>query len=283
MRHRVGGKRAEKLLQFGEPMKLAHGKKNFHLTALPAGHILGSAMAWIESDGETLLYTGDFKLRPGLAAEPCEPRPADYLIMETTFGLPRYVFPPEPEVRRDLIQFCRDALAEGVTPVLLAYSLGKSQELLAGLHHADLPIAIHKETGRLTRIYEHFGEKFPTYRIFDGQNATGAVLVMPPQAKRSTLFQHLDKVRTAVITGWAMDSSCRFRSGTDAAFALSDHADFPGLIEMVRQVNPKKVFTLHGFAAPFARVLREMGFDAHALSEADQFDLALGLQSISMA
>jgi Cft2 family RNA processing exonuclease len=79
-----------------------------------------------------------------------------------------------------------------------------------------------------------------------------------------------------------MDSGCRFRSGTDAAFALSDHADFPGLIEMVRRVNPKKVFTLHGFAAPFARELREMGFDAHALSEPDQLDLALGLQSTSL-
>lgn len=277
MRHRLGGKRQETLLAYGQPLELAQGPTPFRLTLLPAGHILGSAMALVEAHGESLLYTGDFKLRPGLAAQPCQPACADYLIMETTFGLPRYVFPEEATVWQEIIQFCRATLAENATPVLFAYSLGKSQELLAGLSTAGLPITLAKETARLTRIYEHFGQSFPPYRVFDGQNAAGTVLITPPQAKRSILFQQLDRVRTAVVTGWAMDSGCRFRSGTDAAFALSDHADFPGLIELVRRVQPKKVFTLHGFAAPFARTLRELGFDAQALSEPEQLDLALGV------
>lgn len=277
MRHRLGGRRRERLLDYGQPIDLAYGGTPFRLTLLPAGHILGSAMAFVEARGESLLYTGDFKLHRGLAAEPCQPCRADYLIMETTFGLPRYVFPPEEKVWPEIIQFCRTALADNVTPVLLAYSLGKSQELLAGLSAADVPVALHKETARLTRIYEHFGQRFPPYRVFDGQNAVGAVLIAPPQARRSILFQQLDRIRTAVVTGWAMDSGCRFRSGTDAAFPLSDHADFPGLIEFVRRVQPRKVFTLHGFAAPFARTLRELGFDAQALSEPEQLDLALGV------
>jgi Cft2 family RNA processing exonuclease len=283
MRHRLGGNRREHLLAYGQPLDLLHATTPFRLTLLPAGHILGSAMALVETCGESLLYTGDFKLRPGLAAVPCQPCRADYLIMETTFGLPRYVFPEEPEVWRAVIEFCRAALADNVTPVLFAYSLGKSQELLAGLNAAGIAIALAKETARLTRIYEHFGHKFPPYRIFDGQNAAGAVLIAPPQAKRSILFQQLDRIRTAVVTGWAMDSGCRFRSGTDAAFALSDHADFPGLIELVRQVQPKKVFTLHGFAAPFARTLRDLGFDAQALSEPEQLDLALGVPAAESA
>ena len=73
-------------------------KKPSHFTAPPAGHILGSAMAFIEWRDETLLYTGDFKLRPSLAAEKPEARHADWLIMETTFGLPCYQFPPETTV-----------------------------------------------------------------------------------------------------------------------------------------------------------------------------------------
>jgi Cft2 family RNA processing exonuclease len=283
MRHRLGGKRREKILAYGQSLDLVHDQTPFQLTLLPAGHILGSAMALVEARGESLLYTGDFKLRPGLAAEICEPRGADYLIMETTFGLPRYVLPAESGVWQELIQFCRTTLAEGATPVLLAYSLGKSQELLAGLQAAGLPIALHKETAKLTRIYEHFGQQFPAYRIFDGRNAVDAVLIAPPQARRSVLFQQLDRVRTAVVTGWAIDSGCRFRSGTDAAFPLSDHADFPGLIELVKRVRPKKVFTLHGFAAPFARTLRELGFDAQALSEPEQLDLALGVPSAATA
>ena len=73
-----------------------------------------------------------------------------------------------------------------------------------------------------------------------------------------------------------MDKSCRFRYRADAAFPFSDHADFPGLVELVRQVEPKQVFTLHGFAADFAQSLRELGFDAQAISENEQLMLPLG-------
>jgi Cft2 family RNA processing exonuclease len=240
-------------------------------------------MAFIEADGQSLLYTGDFKLRPNLCAEACEPRQADYLVMETTFGRPQYKLPPEADVWRDLLVFCRNALAEGATPVLFAYSLGKSQELLAGLREVDAPIVLHKDAAKLTRIYEHFGCRFPPYAVFDGTNATNAILIAPPQSSRSILFQQLGKTRTAVVTGWAMDSSCRFRSGTDAAFPLSDHADFPSLIEFVKRVAPKRVFTLHGFAADFARTLRELGFNAQALSEQEQLDLPLGVAADHLA
>src|SRR5207249_2152395 len=98
----------------------------FALTLLPAGHIFGSAMSLIEANGETLLYTGDFKLRPGLSAEPCEPHQADILVMETTYGRPQYVFPPAAEVMKGVIRFCREALDNDETAVLLGYSLGKS-------------------------------------------------------------------------------------------------------------------------------------------------------------
>src|SRR5205807_7453192 len=70
--------------------------------------------------------------------------------------------------------------------------------------------------------------------------------------------------------------NCRFRYQCDAAFALSDHADFPDLIELVKKVNPKRVLTLHGFAADFAQTLRDLGYDASPLSEEEQFTLAFG-------
>lgn len=283
MRHRLGGKRTERIVRWGETVSLAGGHAPFQLTLLPAGHILGSAMAFIEAGGESLLYTGDFKLRPGLAAEACTPRPADILVMESTFGRPRYTFPPEADVWRELHGFCQAALADGTTPVLLAYSLGKTQELLAGLRTTGLPVALHKEAAKLTRIYEHFGHSFPAYEIGPAANAAGKVLIAPPQIARAALLDAVGPVRTAVVTGWAMDSGCRYRAGTDAAFPLSDHADFPSLIEFVRRVAPRKVFTVHGFAADFARTLRELGFDAQALSEPEQLDLPLGVRSRDLA
>ena len=94
MRARLGGRRREHLLEFGETRAF----RDCAITLLPAGHILGSAQSFVESAAGTLLYTGDFKLRAGLSAEPAQWRHADTLIMETTFGLPKYVMPPTEEV-----------------------------------------------------------------------------------------------------------------------------------------------------------------------------------------
>ena len=105
MKLRLGGRRLEHVLPFWEAREFGSNGSRFRLTLLPAGHILGSAMALVEAGGERLLYTGDFKLRPGAAAEVCELQPADILVMETTFGRPRYVFPPDAEIWSDMAGF----------------------------------------------------------------------------------------------------------------------------------------------------------------------------------
>src|SRR5678815_293906 len=98
MRARLAGEWTEQVLPFHQPRELSLGELPCRITLLPAGHIFGSAMSLIEAEGESLLYTGDFKLRPGLSAERCEPRHADILIMETTYGRPQYQFPPTQDV-----------------------------------------------------------------------------------------------------------------------------------------------------------------------------------------
>src|SRR5690606_32808076 len=120
-----------------------------------------------------LLYTGDFKLRPGRSAEPCATPRADVLIMETTFGRPHYVFPPTEEVIGDIVRFCRDALDDGEVPILFGYSLGKSQELLGGLAGAGLSVALHPQTWRITQLYEKMGVAFPPYVKATPENVAG--------------------------------------------------------------------------------------------------------------
>src|SRR2546426_5782754 len=282
LRERIGGAREEHVLSFGQPTAFDSDGSHWQLTLLPAGHVFGSAMSWIEAEGQSLLYTGDFKLRRGLSAEPCEPRRAETLIMETTYGQPKYQFPPTTEVLKGVIRFCREAIDNDETPVLLGYSLGKSQELLRGLADAHLPITLHESFFKLTQIYERLGQTFPRYGKFEGRPVAGNVLICPPLSNLSAVLRKLGRVRTAVLTGWAVDPNCRFRYQTDAAFPLSDHADFTDLVEFAKRVTPKKVFTLHGFAADFAQTLRELGFDARALSEEEQLSLQLEISSSSL-
>lgn len=279
MRSRLPGQRIEHVLGFQSPASLRnppfHPPRDATLELLPAGHVLGSAMALLAAEGESVLYTGDFKLRHGRSAEACQPRQADVLVMETTFGRPRYVFPPVADVLRGILHFCHEAIDNDEVPVLLGYSLGKAQEILACLGEAGLPVMLAEPVARMTRIYEDLGRAFPPCQRLDAGRARGHVVIAPPGGNIPALRRRLGPSRVAVLTGWALDPGCRFRHHADAAFPLSDHADFGELLEMVRRVAPRRVLTLHGFAADFAAHLRGLGIEAWALAGTEQLELQL--------
>lgn len=274
--------------RYGAPkskvISLAYGERygfneDYHLHLLPAGHIFGSAQIYLTriSDGATLLYTGDFKVRQSYSAELIEAEKADTLIMETTFGLPHFRFPPSEEIVASIVKFCRETLEENEIPILFGYSLGKAQEILAALTDARLPVMLHKTVYDMTTVYEQFQETFPEYTKLDFKAPGGHVLIMPPSVGRSQAVRRLRNTRTAMLSGWALQSSAIYRYQVDAVFPLSDHADYPGLMEYVARVQPKLVYTLHGYAAEFARDLREQGTEAWSILTDNQLDLDLAV------
>ncbi len=272
MQARLPGERNEHVLPFGECRTV----RDLAVTLLPAGHIFGSAQFFLETEEGSLLYTGDFKLRPGRSAEATEWKNAETLIMETTYGLPRYRLPPTEQVVQQIVAFCREALEEGATPVLLGYSLGKAQEILCSLAEAELQPMLHGAVFRMTRIYEQFGQAFCGYERYDAKAVAGKVLICPPSANRSRMIQQIKNKRVAMISGWAVEPNAIYRYQVDAAFPLSDHADYTDLLRYVELVQPQRVLTLHGFAAEFARDLRDRGVEAWALSQQNQLELTLG-------
>jgi DNA ligase 1 len=279
MHARMPGKRVEHVLpfEFSEQLTTDCG-----VTLYPAGHIFGSAQSLLTHEVHgRLLYTGDFKLRRGRSAEACATPQAEVLIMETTFGRPHYVFPPTAQVLVDIAAFCHNCIDEGETPVLFGYSLGKSQELLCGLAEAKLPIMLHPQPLRLTRIYEELGMRFPPYREFDAAEVAGHVVICPPQQSNAPFLRRIGPRRTAVVTGWAVDPGAIYRYQCDAAFPLSDHADFPDLLRFVDAVRPQRVLTLHGFAQDFARTLRERGIEAWAIGEDNQLEFGLSSRAVA--
>jgi DNA ligase-1 len=273
MRSRMPAERIEHVLPFGFTEQLT---PECAVTLHPAGHIFGSAQSLLQHEEHgTLLYTGDFKLRPGLSAEPCATPPADTLIMETTYGKPQYLLPPTVQVLAEIIRFCHETIEDGGTPILFGYSLGKSQELLSSLATAQLPVMLHPQTHRLTKVYEEFGLTFPPYREFNAAEVAGHVVICPPQSPGSSFLKKINPRRTAMITGWALDPGAVYRYQCDAAFPMSDHADFADLLRFVELVQPKRVLTLHGFATDFARTLRERGVEAWAIGQDNQLEMSL--------
>lgn len=269
---RMPGERDWRIYDFDEPFEIEPGT---NARLYPAGHIPGSAMLWLEREGKTFLYSGDFKLSPNLSAEACVVPQADTLVIETTYGIPRYTFPPVSEVIQDIIGFCKDTLENGETPVLFGYSLGKAQEILKALSGTEFEIMVHPQVFKMTQACEKIGFDFPAYSEFDFPNHHGRVIISPPLTKTSDWLSKIPNRKTAMISGWAIDPSAQYRKQADRSFPLSDHADFLDLQDFVEQVSPKVVYTTHGFAKEFAETLNDRGIATWALGSQNQMGLVI--------
>jgi putative mRNA 3-end processing factor len=272
MRHRLGTPKRARSEHLPATPRSPFGLGELTLELFPAGHVLGSAQLRVTRDGTALGYTGDLCTQPTESAEPAEVMPCDVLVMESTFGAPRYVFPPKPEVLAAVRRFVDDALSDGVTPVLLAYALGKAQEILKHLADRGYACRAHPAVHGVNQVYEAMGVALPGVRALGPEGAAqGEVVVCPPHLARSTAMKGVTRRRTAVLTGWALDGLGG--RGVDAAFPLSDHADFPSLVAYARATGAGRVYTVHGDAAGFAAALRREGIRAEPLRPQLQLEL----------
>ena len=247
-RHRLGDRKGSEVLP--ADYRAPFGLGELTLELFSAGHVLGSAQIRITLPGGlTVGYTGDLCTEPTRTAEPVEVMPCDVLLMESTFGLPQYVFPPKEEVLAAVRRFVDDALSDGATPVLLGYSLGKAQEVLKHFGELGYPCRAHATIHAVNQVYEEQGVPLPNVRLLGPEGAApGEIVVVPPQLARSAAIARIRPRRTAVLTGWALDGA-RWFGGVDASFPLSDHADFPSLLRYARATGASRVFTMHGHAA----------------------------------
>lgn len=257
--HRLG-ETETKILKFNKPAKIRGAK----VELFPSGHILGASQILVEKGGVRLVYTGDFKLRRCLTAEKIEIKKCDILIMESTFGLPNYIFPPRKEVVKKLTSFVKKTLSKGQTPVILAYSLGKAQEAMKILGDFGFKLSVHSSILKLTSVYQQFGVEFRNCYRYYSKELKGKVLLAPPWLKNSKLIENIPNKKIAMLTGWALDPGAKESYGTDEVIPLSDHADFSELIEYVKKALPQKIYTLHGFPE-FVSHLKDLGYDAERL------------------
>ncbi len=243
------------------------------LTTYPAGHCLGSAMLLAEDGEQSLLYTGDFKLGQPVTSEAAELPHADILVMETTYGVPRYRLPPRDEVLDKMERLMRMAIVAGHTAVIYAYSLGKSQEVTKLLTARGLLVRQHPTIAAVSAVYEQCGVDLGAYEVLTQENAAEpCVVIIPPRGTRSGAAFHFRSTVRFAVTGWSIDSSTRYRLGVDHAMPISDHADYDELFQAVEQVQPRVIYCTHG-PESFVDRLREAGHDARPLGKAWQKQL----------
>ncbi len=73
-------------------------------------------------------------------------------------------------------------------------------------------------------------------------------------------------MRTAAVSGWALDHGYKYQMRVDEAFPFSDHADFEELLAFTKACEPSLVLTHHGFDIDLAREIKSrLGIEARPL------------------
>ena len=260
IRHRLGKITAEGIA-YGAARQIGGVTVSFH----PAGHVPGSAQIRIEQGGEVWVASGDYKAAPDALCEPFEAVRCHTFLTETTFGLPIFHWQSEAVVMGQIAQWWASNAARGVASVLLAYSFGKAQRLMAGLAGLG-PICTHPVVEAVTDILRQQGYPLPpTLALTNAAPPpSGALVIATPNAMASEWALGIGPHTVAAASGW-MALAAR-RKGASAAFILSDHADWAGLNAAVAATGAEQVFTLHGSTGPFAAWLRSKGLSAKAMA-----------------
>jgi putative mRNA 3-end processing factor len=280
----------------------------------PAGHVLGSAQVRVEHGGQVWVASGDYfvagdgrsaaadgqgtdthtatdsetetetntetetetETETNSTCAPFEPVRCHCFITESTFGLPLYRWPSQQAVFGQINAWWQANAQLGRTSVLLGYSFGKAQRLLAGVDEGIGPIAVHPAVQALNEAYRAEGVRLPATRRVDelaalGAASTGpnafdwgrALIVTPNVNPDAPWARCLREPSTAFASGWMqLRSARRSRVHQGRGFVLSDHADWPGLQRAIRATGAPRVIVTHGFEQPMVRWLNEQGLQA---------------------
>ena len=300
LRSRLGSIQLQ-TLGYGQRLTIGGAAVSLH----PAGHVLGSAQVRVEHRGRVWVASGDYFLTgehtadldaaPKTAADApvneraptqvahstqvanatCdafEPVRCDCFITESTFGLPIYRWRAPGAVFADINRWWSNNAQEGRASLLLAYSFGKAQRLLAGVDASIGPVVVHGAVEGLNEAYRAAGVPLPaTLRLEDVKDRSllrRALVVAPPSVRGSAWAARLGECSDAFASGWMQLRGARRRQGLDHGFVLSDHADWPGLQRAIAATGAQRVIVTHGYEAVMVRWLQQQGLEAGSFQTA---------------
>jgi putative mRNA 3-end processing factor len=265
LRARIGSEAKIQTLKFGEELKVNSVNVSLH----PAGHVLGSAQIRIEHKGEVWVISGDYKVEADRTCEVLSPVKCDTFITESTFGLPIYRWRSQLYVFDEINRWWQKNKESGKASLLFAYALGKAQRLLSGIDASIGPIYGHGAVYKLTEEYRASGISLPAMQyVGDMPRSTkygGSLILAPPSAMATPWARQFGSVSTAFASGWMRIRGTRRRRSIDRGFVLSDHADWPGLNQVILATEAERVVVTHGYASELVRWLHEQGINAQTM------------------
>ncbi|WP_045835234.1 ligase-associated DNA damage response exonuclease [Hyphomicrobium sp. 99] len=236
---------------------------------VPAGHILGSAQVVIEWAGRRAVISGDYKRAADPTCAPFELVTCDVFVTEATFALP--VFRHE-KAEHEAAKLLSSLKAEpDRTHLIGAYNLGKCQRMIRVVRDAgyDQPIYLHGAVVALSELYQKLGidlgELLPVAGT-DPKSMRGGIVMCPPSALGDRWSRRFGDPVNAFASGWMRVRGRARQLGVELPLVVSDHVDWPELIQTVLETEAEEIWVTHGREDALVHYLGTLGRKARALA-----------------
>jgi putative mRNA 3-end processing factor len=251
-------------LGYGQTLKV----NDVSVWLAPSGHILGAAQIVIEYQGQRAVISGDYKRQDDPTCAGFELVACDLFVTEATFGLPVYRHEPASGEARKLLQSIRDFPER--THQIGVYGLGKCQRLIAALRHEgfDRPIYLHGALRSMTDYYLSRGVLLGAVpSVSDAKDKLpGEIVLSPPSALGDRWSRRFADPLNGFASGWMRIRSRVRQRGIELPLIISDHCDWPDLLQTIAESGAGEVWVTHGREEALVHELTKRGVIARALA-----------------
>ena len=245
----------------GYPSNTTFERNGVKISFHAAGHVLGSCQIKFYDGKKTWVVSGDYKREFDPSCSSFQPVECDVFITEATFALPTYRWPSMDLVMPELFKWWDQAIIRRATPLLLCYSLGKAQRIMAEIKlRSNRSVMLHPAINSLARIYESSGISLCNWRtvqkVTRKKILTSELIIAPPSVGEK-FFKQFDELEIAMASGWMQTRAARKRNKVAGGFVISDHSDWCGLIRTIDESKAELILPTHGRSAILTKYLNE--------------------------
>ncbi len=281
---------------------------------LDAGHITGSAMIDIRHEKKRMLYTSDFNTTDTMLHKGTEaPKTNDYnaLILETTYADRDH--PDRKQTEQEFYNKIKETYDNGGHILVPAFAVDRTQEIINIIRKFDRNIPIYMDgmskdaTDIMFRNREFIRDpkQFRKYmdsvervygfrqrkRVLDEPCVVVSTAGMLSGGPAMHYIKHLNQNSAILFTGYCVEGTNGWKLQNKGVmtidrkevsigipnhyFDFSAHAGKKELIQFAKDLNPEKIFCVHGEKCnEFAEELsKEHGFKAVGPNLNDEFKI----------
>ena len=225
-------------VSFGAPLSYSDEQ----ITLYSTNHILGASQVLVENAEDTrIVYTGDFNF-------PTNVIEADILVVDATYGDPINVRTYDKMIPiTRLISLVKREIEKEKPTYIFSYH-GKLQQLMNLLAEAEInvPFLAPSKDFKIAKVYEKYGFKIGDCIRVGDQQACEIIERCEPYVAFYTVGSKVPEAKKFLsirVSAYEAIEPIFKIAKNRYVVAISDHADFKGILEYVKVSQPKLVIT----------------------------------------